>query len=222
MPLNTNLSTNTNRSMKLLKVIGKATVSTEPDIVTVSFRVRSQSKGYGLCLDGLNQQVNDLRGIILQAGLNDTQLKTTDFKVEVETEYKNNKRCFVGYVAKHYMRIELAMDKSLLNTLLNLVAKKHAGVEVSLDFSVKDQDALRRQVLDKAVQVAKENARILAKSAGVTLGSLVQIDYGWTEVRIQTQDVGMCCESVSGTLHADIQPQDVEANDTVTLVYEIA
>ena len=72
------------------------------------------------------------------------------------------------------------------------------------------------------MQTAKTNAQTLAAAAGVTLGSLQQIDYGWAEVRIYEQDANLSCPGPEAlAAEADIDPQDVKAEDTVTLVYEV-
>jgi uncharacterized protein YggE len=106
----------------------------------------------------------------------------------------------------------------------HLVAQGHSGAEISLTFSVKDKDALRKRVLTQAVQAAKENAETLAKAAGVKLGKLIQMDYGWAEVRIYEREASMLCEMSAEPpqSQADIEPEDVTAEDNVTLVYEIA
>jgi hypothetical protein len=74
------------------------------------------------------------------------------------------------------------------------------------------------------VRVAKENAEALSAAAGVTLGKLQQIDYGWSEVRIYDREASVLCESdapSSPCCEADIEPEDVSAEDNVTLVYEM-
>ena len=55
------------------------------------------------------------------------------------------------------------------------------------------------------------------------LGKLMQMDYGWAEVRIFDQNADMVCDAIAGPsdLDIDIQPKDVSAKDNVTLVYEI-
>lgn len=76
----------------------------------------------------------------------------------------------------------------------------------------------------EAVRVAKKNAAALTAAAGVKLGKLQQIDYGWSEVRIYDREASVLCEGDSplpSCSEADIEPEDVSAEDNVTLVYEI-
>jgi uncharacterized protein YggE len=208
--------------MGLLKVQGKGHVATEPDMVTLSFDVEVDVYDYGECLSTLNARAEDLRQSMSAAGLERAQLKTSAFNVRVNTQYKDGQHFFAGYSASHRMHIELPMDKELLNQVLRQIASGHSGAEVSLSFSVRDKDALRRKVLTQAVQTAKENAETLASAAGVKLGKLVQVDYGWAEVQIYHRELSMACAGPPPSgFDADIEPEDVRAEDNVTLVYEI-
>jgi hypothetical protein len=123
------------------------------------------------------------------------------------------------------MKIELPVDKELLNRALRHITQGHSGAEIKLAFSVKDKDGLRKRVLMEAVRTAKGNAETLASAAGMSLGKLQQIDYGWAEVRIYDREASMVCQQPVAQMpeyEADIEPEDVAAEDNVTLVYEIS
>jgi uncharacterized protein YggE len=209
--------------MRVLKVQGKGRISVEPDLVTLSFDVATSAKEYAVCLCDLNVRAEDLRVSMAAAGLDRTELKTSDFSVRVETQFKGGQHLFIGYRASHNMRIDLPMDKELLNKTLRQIAQGHSGAEVKLAFSVKDKDGLRNRVLKEAVRTAKNNAENLASAAGISLGKLQQVDYGWAEVRIYGGEANMICECPKqmATYEADIEPDDVAGEDSVTLIYEI-
>ena len=209
-------------SMRLLKVQGKGYVTAAPDIVTISFDVEVNVRDYEECLRTLNARADDLRQSMAVAGLAGTKLKTSAFNVQVETQYKGGKHIFAGYSASHRMQIELPVDKDMLNKVLRHVARGHSGAEIKLAFSVRDKDALRKKVLTQAVETAKVNAETLAVAAGVKLGKLVHMDYGWAEVQIYGRDASLVCEAAAmPDFDADIEPEDVRAEDSVTLVYEM-
>jgi uncharacterized protein YggE len=205
--------------MRVLKVMGKGQVAVEPDLVTFSFGVEVENRDYGECVTQLNERADNLKQSMANAGLERTGLKTSDFSIRVKNKYKDGKYYFDGYSASHRMHIRLPVDKQLLNRVLGHLAKGHSGAEISLTFSVADQDGLRKKVLTQAVRVARENATTLAAAAGVKLGQLVQMEHGWSEVHIFDRSAQMICES--NDLNPDIEPEDVEAQDNVTLVYEI-
>ena len=214
--------------MRILKVQGKGRVNAEPDLITLSFEVETKAKDYEDCIRSLNARTEDLRVSMTVAELDRTELKTTAFNVRVETTYNNKTRqyMFESYYASHNLHIDFPADKKLLNQVIRCVSQSNSGAKISLAFSVKDKDSLRKRALAEAVKTAKENAEALATAAGETLGKLQQIDYGWVEVRISNHVADMLCEgpepSTSMEYEADIEPEDIIAEDNVTLVYEIA
>ena len=209
--------------MRVLKVQGKGRVTTEPDIVTLSFQVETRAMDYAACLTDLNSRTEELRAGMKAAGINRASIKTTSFGVRAETQYKQGRHIFSGYSASHHLHIELPIDKELLNEILRHIAHGHSGAVINITFSVKDRDALRKRVLAEAVRVAQTNAQVLADTAGIKIGRLLQMDYGWSEVRIYNHDVSMVCEAgpAMPRYAADIEPEDVATEDTVTMVYEI-
>ncbi len=210
--------------MRTMKVQGKGTVATEPDITVLTFGISARKLDYSECMQDLNTQTDDLRARITEAGIERTELKTTSFDVRLNSHVSEGRHIFSGYEASHGLRIELPVDKDLLNRVLRLVAVGSSGFEIGIAFSVRDKEALRQSVLTEAVRTAKANAATLARASGITLGKLQQIDYGWTEVRfydnIMTVPGGVDACSAPGA-DVDIDPEDIRASDIVTLVYEI-
>lgn len=67
---------------------------------------------------------------------------------------------------------------------------------------------------------------MLAKAAGIHIGELVHIDYSWGKADFEVRPVqDVCFESCgmapAGGISMDIEPDDMEAEDTVTVVWEI-
>ena len=209
--------------MGTVKVQGKGRVSAEPDIVTLAFDIEAHHMQYGKSITHLNKRVNELRKNLAECGRDAVELKTSSFNVHVHTRYENKVSVFDGYMASHRLHIELPLKKELLNQVLHSVAKGLSGAEFRLNFSVKDQVGLRRMALANAVQEARANAEALAKAAGVKLGKLQQIEYGWGEVHFYDHSMPVYSESADTmpTQLADIEPDEVEASDNVTLVFEI-
>jgi uncharacterized protein YggE len=72
-----------------------------------------------------------------------------------------------------------------------------------------------------AARLARENAEILAREAGVKLTKVLRINYGWSEVRFRPlpsmEYMGICASMAS----PDFEPDEVEDTQRVTIVYEI-
>ncbi len=83
-------------------------------------------------------------------------------------------------------------------------------------------------MLGKAVTDAVEKAKVLTQAASVTLKSIQSIDYSWGEIdlelRMQPKIMTDGCAAPMCSDEAydiNINPDDIETSDTVTVVWEI-
>ena len=103
--------------------------------------------------------------------------------------------------------------------------------EFRLSYTVKDPEAAKNELLGNAVMDARVKAGVLTKAAGVALKDIQSIDYSWRNITFEVQPMNRmlmaeeCCDSAiteSGSYDMDIEPEDIEVSDTVTVVWEIA
>ena len=209
--------------MRIMKVQGKGKVFVPPDIVVINFEVEEQANDYAECLNKLNRRATSLRTDLKSVGRGKTKLKTTNFSIKVNQRYVDGHNVFDGYIGSHTLRIEFPADKNLLNEILGQISRGHSGAELELTFTVRDKESVKQAVLIDAVKTAQKNAHILAEAAGLRLGLIQQIDYGWTEIRFRdrTANILSCSEELPMSYAPDIEPEDIGAENYVTLVYEI-
>jgi hypothetical protein len=114
-------------------------------------------------------------------------------------------------------------EKEKVNAVLLALAGSNAEPELDLDFNVSDKEALKARAIEAAVKNACSRAKIIAQSAGLQLGCIVSIDYGFSEVRIHHQnlvyDADMQMESMAAP---DLDPESVTATDHVNITWEVA
>ncbi len=204
---------------RLIRVQGQATVHAPPDKVVLSFDVSATDSSYVRAVQVLNEKVEQLRTELGKVGMARSDLKTTGFGVETKYRIVKRQNIFDHYEASHGLAVHLPMDRELLNRVLVAAAQSASQPEFRLSFRVKDEVPLRQQALQQAVAAAKQNAEILARSAGVSLGSLLRIEYGWNEVRIESEASYRLCDPSAGP---DITPSDISAQESVALVWEMA
>jgi len=181
--------------MRLLKVRGVGRAEAIPDLIILSFGIESKEEDYLKCIRELDLQTDALRASLTKSGIDKTELKTTDFDVRIKTMYNEitKRHIFDSYFASQKLNLEFPNDKKLLNKIIFNIAHSNSGAEISLNFTVKDKERLIRKAMALAVHEAKENAVTLAKAAGVSLGKLHQIDYGWEEVRFSNNELNFIC-----------------------------
>lgn len=84
-------------------------------------------------------------------------------------------------------------------------------------------NAVQEELLRSATINARQKAEILCDGAGSKLGQLLRIDYNWSEINIysRTQYVAEDMVMYNSLSSIDIEPDDVECEDTATFVWTI-
>ena len=91
-----------------------------------------------------------------------------------------------------------------------------------------DPEKCKNELLAKAVRDSGEKAAVLADAAGVKLGDIVAIDYSWGEIDFVTRPVNelmmkrseIAC-APARAYNIDIEADDIDVSDTVTVVWKI-
>lgn len=216
--------------MRTLKVQGKGEVSVTPDICKYSMLLTTKNCDYSSAYNVLNIEVDNLRKRLINIGISAEEIKTSDYSITAVTAYsrEEGKHRPDGYQGTHRLSVKVPLEKERMNTVFNVLAYGNeldpsCKSSISLSFGISDPEAVKKQLLRNAVAVAKTNAETIADAAGIKLGQIASIEYGWSEVRFYNEpdyDASPCCEAL-GPCPPDIQPNDMSTNDTVTVIYEI-
>jgi len=215
-----------------IKVTGKGKVFVKPDLIQLSISIEGIYEKYEEALKESSKQTEQLKSCLEQAGFSKEDLKTLSF--HVNTQYENYrdkknewKKKFVGYKFTHAMKIEFEANNRLLGKALYALAQCPAKPEFQITYRIKDEEAAKNLLLKKAVEDSKKKAKILAEAAGISLGDIISIDYSWEEIHFTSSPVDrmavprMLAEDCSAGYDINIEPDNIEVSDTVTVVWEI-
>lgn len=219
--------------MRTIRVTGKGQIKVKPDMTRITMTLNGLYKDYGETLRRSSEDTEVLKDVLSGFDFEPNDLKTLSFGVDTEYESyrnKNNdyKQRFVGYRFNHVMKVEFESDNDRLGRVLYALANCTVSPEFRISFTVKDPEAAKNLLLGKAVTDAKEKAAVLSGAAGVTLKEIQSIDYSWGEIDFEYRPMRgavltECCEAPMAKSYAmDIEPDDIEVSDTVTVVWEIA
>lgn len=206
---------------RTIRVQGHANVSKRPDIIVLSFAVVEKELVYQDCIRNTNIRVEVLNSELEKLHIDKKSLKTTNYSISTDYEYddKKKERVFTGYKVNHSLRLELPFDKEQTGRIIDMLSLSKSRAEMNISFDLKDKQALQKELLETAVELAKRNAEIIARSAGITLGPIRSIEYGWSEVRLEGS---LCFEAREfPNALADIEPEDLTAQDSVTITWDI-
>ena len=222
-------------NMRTIRVTGKGQIKVRPDTTRITISLEGTWPEYGETLRHSSQDTERLKDVLSAFGFERSDLKTLNFNVETEYEsYKDKgtyKQRFIGYRFMHMMKVEFPSDNDRLGKVLYALANCPLKPEFRLSYTVSDPEAAKNDLLGKAVTDAKEKASVLTQAAGVTLKDIQSIDYSWGEIDFEYRPMNrmlmadeylarpMAAESPSYDM--DIEPDDIEVSDTVTVLWEI-
>jgi uncharacterized protein len=109
-------------------------------------------------------------------GISGDQIGTQNFGVSPEMAYdpKTQQSRVTGYVVSNNVRVEVkAID--LVSRAIDASLAKGANQISSLEFRASNPDELRRTALAQAVARARADADVLARTAGGSLGALLEL-----------------------------------------------
>ena len=217
--------------MGQLRVTGKGRLSLHPDTIVVKFRSSAVYTDYAETIAMASKATKDLKALIAKAGIDGELLKTRnlDIRPKHETYYDNKDHMhqkFIGYEYTHSSHIKIDNDNKVLGRLLYEVSTSPLDVEFDISYTVKDIEKAKNDLLREAVKDAKMKAEVLSEAAGVKLKGIVDINYSWGEIEIYSHPISFeACEcksaQISNSFDIDIDADDIDVNDSVTVVWEI-
>ena len=218
--------------MRTIRITGKGQIKVKPDMTRIALSLEGTYPEYGETLRRSAEDTEQLKDLLAEFGFERSDLKTLNFSVDTVYEsykYKDTyKQRFAGYKFHHLMKVEFESDNDRLGKVLYALANSPVKPEFRLSYTVKDREAAKNELLGKAVTDAKKKASVLTKAACVTLKEIQSIDYSWGEIDFEVQpmnrmlmaDLPMMDDAESYAM--DIEPDDIEVSDTVTVIWEIA
>lgn len=208
---------------RTIRVQGKGNVSQTPDRIAISFSLTGRNPDFSRAVEICNEAIETLRKAAGACGIDPGELKTAHFDISEESKYFEGVTTHIGFMATHRMGIVLPIDREFVGRFLSAVIRSGAEPDVRLAFRVSDPEALRQKVLASAVENARRRAETIVLASGVKLGPIAHIEYGYAEVHISSQECGIVlpASDVVSDAAPNFDPDDIEAEDTVTITWEI-
>lgn len=221
--------------MRTIRVTGKGLIKVHPDMIRITITLEGRSSEYGETLKRSAEDTEQLKDLLEPFGFKRTDLKTLSFAADTEYESYDEKvgdrmeyrRRFAGYKFRHVMKVEFDSDNDRLGQILYALAASPLHPEFRLSYTVKNPEAVKNKLLAKAVKDAAAKAKVLTEAAEIYLGSIQSMDYSWGEINFEIEPMGSgmefdeCCMKGCNSLMMDIEPDDIEVKDSVTVVWEI-
>lgn len=153
---------------------GEARYVPDRAIIQITVQTRAQTAAMAGTTNARRQRavLDTLRAI----GFTQEQLSTTNYSVQPEFRYdkEGGTPHVVGYVVSNTVRAD-APRIEMVGPAVDAALAKGANLISGLDFYSSRADETRRAALAAAVARARADAEVMARAAGGTLGSLIEI-----------------------------------------------
>ena len=213
-------------------ITGKGKISVKPDRIRLNMTMDESYKEYEVTLSQSSETTKILKDLFISLGFEKDDLKTRSFDIDTKYEsYKAKdqswKKRLVGYTYTHRMLIEFDADDKKLGEILYALAHSVITPEISIEYTVSDPEKHKDQLLKNAIEDSKHKAEVLANAANVELGDIVTIDYSWGEINFVSEPIqNFAFASVEQTRDStgydiDIEADDIDVTDTVTVIWSI-
>jgi uncharacterized protein YggE len=161
-----------------ISVTGKGEVIATPDIASFSFGVSEEAPVVADAQKKATDKMNAILDYVKKAGIEDKDVKTSSYNIYPRYDYVSGangyggKQVLAAYVVSQNVEVKVRKIEDA-GKLLSGVGEFGATNVSGLSFIQDDQDKLVREARDKAIEDARNQAKSLAKSLGVRLGSIV-------------------------------------------------
>lgn len=168
------------RDRNLILTDGMAEVTGQNDSAKVSVAVVTQGRN----LEQVSSENADKTKSVIQAikGLNikDLKLKTSDYRVTPQRDYKARPPAINGYEVHNAIEITLEgfepepLSKNI-SMMIGKALESGSNTINLIQFYIKDKSALEKQALKQSTRQAMDRAKTLAEAAGVKLKRMVSL-----------------------------------------------
>jgi uncharacterized protein YggE len=151
-----------------MTVHGKGSVRAVPDKASIILGVVTE----GSKLKSIQQEnartMNQILGSLKRLGIDDKDIGTQSYDIDLIYDYINNKQVFKGYRVRNTIKVSLD-DVQKAGEVIDAAVSSGANLAENIEFTVSDQDALYRRALSLAVLDAAENAAAIEKTLDIVL-----------------------------------------------------
>lgn len=211
---------------KIKESIGENTITVsdsgeiyaEPDLAVVDLSVISEAKTVAEAMkqntDKMDVIVSQIRGL----GVGEDDLQTTNFNIYPRYEYVNEKRTLAGYEVHQTLDVKIR-DLQRVSAIIQTATNAGVNQVGNLQFTIDEQDSLRKQAREMAIEKVKAKANELAKQLGVKLVRIAGFNEGSDYISPVYREAA--AYGIGGGGGSSIEPGQNKIEVTISITYEI-
>lgn len=214
------ISSVVSQKQDLFTVDGTGKVTVVPDTAIVEVGVNTNRPSVKAAQTEANNIINKITANLKKLGIPDLDIKTSHYSIYPNYDYQGDTNRISGYQVSTGLTVTVK-NLEKINGVIDSTTSDGANVVGGIQFTLDEtrQKQLMQQARDDAVKEAKTKAENLARSAGITLGRIVNIQESTPSYpRPIYQSAGKLADGGGGD--TQIQPGSTDITSSVTLSYE--
>jgi uncharacterized protein len=157
---------------------GQSDIKVTPDRATIHISVQTYASTAASAATANAKKQSAVVSSIHELGFSNDQISTSDYTVEPQYRYEQNKDpVLTGYTVTNTVIIDIH-DIKQVGQVIDAALGNGANMISSLDFYASNTSEARRQAINEAVSKARGEAEAAATAAGGKLGNVVEITVG--------------------------------------------
>lgn len=171
-----------------ITVSGQGEVFAVPDTGEFTVTIQEEAKDVAAAQDAMAKKANAVIAYLKGAGVEEKDIKTIDYSISPRYEWKQSgatggyyppsgTQTLIGFTAAETLSVKVR-DTEKAGELLSGVGGLGAYQVSGLSFTIDDEDALKAEAREKAIEEARTKAKQLASSLGVSLVRIVGFSEG--------------------------------------------
>lgn len=171
-----------------ISVTGEGEAVAVPDIGQFTFAVNAEAETAEEAQSNSAESMNDIIGYLTESGIEDADVKTTNYQLNPQYRYEQSdcdargycppgERVLTGYEARQMVEVKIR-DLDAASGLITGVGERGATNISGLQFTIDDETELQEEARSEALADAQQKASELAVELGMSLDRLVDYHEG--------------------------------------------
>ena len=169
-----------------IMVSGTGEIYAKPDLALTTFSVVTEKKTVAEAMQENTKKMNAIIDFIKEQGVEKKDLKTTTFNIYPRYEWyekgtsciypcPSGKRVLVGYEVDQSLQVKIR-DLGKIGDIIQGATEKGANDVGDLQFTIDNQDELKKQARKEAIEEAEAKAKELASQLGIDLVRIINFN----------------------------------------------
>lgn len=202
-----------------LHVTGSAVVTGDPDVAYITIGVETRDLSAEIAAEDNANRMARVFSALKALGLTDKELATSGYNVYSSSQVQNRGTQEEVTITTYHVQNRInvtAKDLASIGQIIDAAVTAGANQVHGVRFDIEDKQAMQLQALASAVEQGMAKARVMAQSAGVTLGGLVAMNENYGSYAPVVSTMALRGDASMATT---ISPGDVEVSAAVNLEF---